>query len=61
MKIPPFPADAADPVPEAVDAAPPDRSGLKPGCVLILPTENGYRQYRQPVVRNGYYFCQEHS
>jgi len=58
MKTPPFPADAADPA--AVDAAPRDRSRLKPGCVLMLPTENGHRQCCQPLVRNGF-FCQEHS
>ena len=57
---PPSPADAADPAPEAVNAAPLDRSGLKPECVLMLPTENGYRQ-GQPLVRNGYSFCQDHS
>ena len=51
MKTPPFPADAADPA--AVDAAPRDRSRLKPGCVLMLPTENGHRQCCQPIVRNG--------
>ena len=61
MKTPPFPADAADPAPEAVNAAPLDRSGLKPGCALMLSTENGYRQCCQPLVRNGYSFCQDHS
>jgi hypothetical protein len=61
MTTPPFLADVADSDPEAVNAAPPDRSGLKPGCVVMLLTENGHRQCCQPVVRTGYYFRQDHS
>jgi hypothetical protein len=62
MTTPPAldPASTADTTPEPDSAAPRDRSRLRPGCVVMLPTDNSHQQCCQPIVRNGF-FCQEHG